>query len=51
MNKALGLLVEGRLSIKEISFICGFSDDKYFSRIFKNTYGYPPSQLRKNTYM
>ena len=51
MNKALGLLAAGRLSIKEISFICGFSDDKYFSRIFKNTYGYPPSQLRKNTYM
>jgi len=51
MNKALTLLVESDLSIKEISSICGFSDDKYFSRVFKNTYGYPPSQLRKHSHM
>ena len=51
MNKALGLLVEGDLPIKEISTSCGFLDDKYFSRVFRNTYGYPPSQLRKNAHM
>ena len=47
MNKALRLLVDGNISVKEISLSCGFSDDKYFSRIFKSIYGYPPSQLRK----
>ncbi len=51
MNKALRLLVEGELTVKEISLICGFLDEKYFSRMFKNTYGYPPSQLRKHTHM
>lgn len=51
MNKALNHLVEGDLSVKEISSLCGFFDDKYFSRVFKNTYGYSPSQLRKHTHM
>ena len=51
MNKAIGLLVESRRSVKEIAQICGFSDDKYFSRVFKSFYGYPPMQLRKHTHM
>ena len=51
MNKALRLLVEGNLSVKEIALQCGFSDDKYFSRMFKDTYGYPPSHLRKYAHM
>lgn len=51
LNKALKLLMEGELSIKDIALTCGFTDDKYFSRVFKSKYGYPPSQLRKNTYM
>ena len=48
MNRALELLTENKLSIKEISFICGFTDEKYFSRAFKKKYGFPPSQLRKH---
>ena len=51
MNKALRLLVEGNMSVKEISLNCGFSDDKYFSRMFKSTYGYSPSQFRKHAHM
>ena len=46
MNKALQLLVENRHSVKEIALLCGFSDEKYFSRAFREKYGYPPSQLR-----
>ncbi len=46
MSKALQLLIENRLSVKEIAYLCGFSDDKYFSRAFREKYGYPPSQLR-----
>ena len=47
MNRALELLTEGKLSVKEICFACGFTDEKYFSRAFKKKYGYPPSQLGK----
>ena len=48
MNKALELLTENELSVKKISFACGFTDEKYFSRAFKKKYGYPPSQFRKH---
>ena len=51
LNKAVKLLVNDELSVKEISSNCGFSDDKYFSRIFKEKYGYSPSKLRQNTHM
>lgn len=51
LNKALKLLIGEGLSVKEIASACGFSDDKYFSRIFKEKYGYPPSKLRQHTYM
>ena len=47
MNRALELLTESELSVKEISSACGFTDEKYFSRAFKKKYGYPPSQLGK----
>ena len=46
MNKALPLLIENKLSVREISALCGFSDEKYFSRAFKEKYGQPPSRLR-----
>ena len=48
MNRALELLSENELSIKEIAFACGFTDEKYFSRAFKEKYGCPPSQLQNN---
>lgn len=51
LGKALGLLVEGELSVKEIAAVCGFADDKYFSRAFKAKYGHPPSHLRRHTYV
>ena len=46
MDKALKLLAENKRSIKEIAALCGFSDEKYFSRAFKGKYGYPPSDMR-----
>ena len=46
LNKALELLIENRLSVKEIALSCGFSDEKYFSRAFRERYGHPPSRLR-----
>ena len=46
MNKALQLLAENRLPVKAVALSCGFSDEKYFSRAFREKYGYPPSRLR-----
>ncbi|MBE6597372.1 MAG: helix-turn-helix domain-containing protein [Ruminococcaceae bacterium] len=48
MNKALGLLVANKHSVREISSMCGFSDEKYFSRAFKKKYGVPPSRFKNN---
>lgn len=48
MNQALELLKENELTVKEICFACGFTDEKYFSRAFKKRYGSPPSQFRKH---
>lgn len=51
LNKALNLLVSEKLLVKEVCVMCGFSDDKYFSRIFKSKYGHPPSRLQLHTHM
>ena len=48
MSRALELLIADELSVHEIAIACGFSDDKYFSRAFKEAYGYPPSQMKKH---
>lgn len=48
MNRALEFLIANELSVQEIALACGFSDEKYFSRAFKNQYGYPPSQIKKH---
>lgn len=44
---ALRSLNKKKLSLQEISFACGFNSVNYFSRKFKKTYGYSPSQSRK----
>ena len=44
LQTALRLLREKTLTLQEISFACGFHSANYFSRKFKETYGYAPSQ-------
>ena len=44
MRVALQLLREGRLYISEIAANTGFSDRKYFSKVFKKFYGEPPTR-------
>ena len=36
---------KGTYGLTEISDICGFSDYKYFSTVFKKYTGYTPSQF------
>lgn len=47
LTKAKQLLEESNLSIKEISAACGYSDQNYFSRLFKNNFGISPTSLRE----
>jgi AraC-like DNA-binding protein len=44
IHKAKDLLEHGDLAIKEVAFRLGFSDQYYFSRLFKNKTGISPSQ-------
>jgi AraC-like DNA-binding protein len=45
LEKARDLLSSKEYSVKEVSYIVGYSDVSYFSRIFKKEYGYPPVEL------
>lgn len=47
LNNAQQLLLETDFPIKEISEQIGFSNQLYFSRIFKAHFGYSPSEYRK----
>lgn len=47
LKAAEGLIVKTRKSFKEISNICGFYDQNYFSKTFTRYYGSSPSNYRK----
>ena len=47
VDEAKKLLLEGTMSLKEISENVGFNDYNYFSRVFKARNGYPPSTYRR----
>ena len=46
LERAEGLLYEGKKSIAEISLECGFSDQSYFSKVFSAKFGIPPTEYR-----
>ncbi|MDN6161323.1 MAG: AraC family transcriptional regulator [Atopostipes sp.] len=49
LEKAKYYLEGGKdLTVKEIAELVGYSDSQYFSKIYKEYYGYSPSQLIKN---
>lgn len=47
LEKAKELLGNTSLSIKEITSECGYNDQNYFSRIFKNQFGVSPTEYRE----
>jgi YesN/AraC family two-component response regulator len=46
MDMAAELLKEGEMNIKEICFKLGIPDVSYFTRLFKDRYGIPPSKYK-----
>lgn len=47
INKAIELLRNTEMSVKEICFMCGFRSPQYFSRIFKQQTGSSPKTVTK----
>jgi AraC family transcriptional regulator len=43
LEKALGMMARGRVSLTAIAFQCGFASSSDFSRCFKQRFGVPPS--------
>ena len=47
IKHAVFLMEHGVESVKNVAFLCGFSDPLYFSSVFKETVGYSPSDFWK----
>lgn len=47
LEKAVEMLIEDEKSVKEVAAMCGFDDEKYFSRVIKKKYGCAPSEIKK----
>lgn len=48
IKRAAQLLSNSQLFVKEIAYMTGFSDIKYFTKSFKSKYGYTPSEYRNS---
>ena len=46
IKKAKELLIENKMSIKEIGYTVGYSDPNYFSKVFKKYEGYSPKEYK-----
>ena len=49
LAKAKDLLLSSEMNITEVAFAVGFDDPKYFSRVFAEEFGMPPSKLGKTS--
>lgn len=47
LHKAKDLFIQSELSIKEIAFLIGFTDEKYFMKLFKIHEQMTPTEFRK----
>lgn len=50
MEKAREFITENEHSLKEISFLIGYKDPNYFSRVFKRYYHLSPKQFQKRLF-
>lgn len=50
IDYAKSLIESDRYSIKEISFMAGFEDEKYFSQVFKKVAGIQPSKYMSSSF-
>lgn len=48
LEKAKEYLLTSTMNMQEIALAVGYSDEKYFSRIFRKNTGYSPSEYRRN---
>ncbi len=48
IEKACSLLNQTKLSVNEISYMCGYNDSNYFTRQFKSVMNVSPKQYRSN---
>ena len=46
VEKAKEMLLDSRLSVREVSLACGYTDANYFARVFKRITGKTPSEYR-----
>ncbi len=47
LSAARRLLEESDMNISQVAYACGFNDPAWFSRVFKEEFGVPPSEMRK----
>lgn len=47
MERSKSLILEGKLTISEITFMIGYKNPAHFSAAFKRKFGYLPSDLRR----
>ncbi|PRZ01690.1 signal transduction histidine kinase [Marinilabilia salmonicolor] len=45
LRRASQLLSEGKLSVSEVAYVCGFSDPSYFNRVFKEEFQVTPGEF------
>jgi transcriptional regulator GlxA family with amidase domain len=48
LERARKLLTQSRATVRETAMLCGFEDSHYFSRVYKNAFGHPPSEERQS---
>lgn len=48
IDRSKSLLMEENMSIIEIANLCGFEDQSYFTKVFKNIVGITPKKYREN---
>lgn len=47
VEKGYKAIWDGERNMGKVAALCGFSDANYFTRCFKERYGFPPTQMRK----